>query len=691
MLRRGVSARDTQEGALDLLDVRGRDARARGGGRGRRRRSVRARLSLLRSARRRPRHPPGSRARARRRNAHGSLPRRSARDARRRRRAADPDDLRVAAGGVRLGALRRRRERCRRDEPDRRRPARRPASGAEARSARRPDIYRRAAARGGGADGRLALPRHRRGNDGCAGGRLPRSRGPGRAGARRRRRAAVRRLRHLDARARAGRGSARGRNRRRLARRRGRRAGAASIARVRRRPARGARPLELRQTRRPPRLSCVPVFEESRVQVDPPDLGFVATAVRLLRVWREQWRLVLLGLTCALITTGFSLAIPILIRHAIDYSIAPIHGGRQRLWPYLLVVLVLAVLRFGSNFTRRYATARVGIRVEARMRELLYQAYLRFPRAFYDQHATGQVVSRATNDLYPIRYFIGWGMVQGAQSMMMIVGVAIVLALVNPLLALYALLAMPLVGLLTWAFAVMVMPVSRLVQQLKADVTEAADESVVGIEMVQAFGREDDVRARFGVKARAVRDGVLRQARIEGSFLPGLLFLPTLSIAIVLWFGGLDVLHGRLTLGEFFLFYSLRFQLVWPREALGWIINLGQRATASASRSFAWLEQIDEIPEPAAPKHLPSGPLDVRFDDVRFSYGSGSEVLRSLDLHVQAGEIVAVCGPTGVGKTSLLNLLPRFYDPTGGRVLLGGVDVRDVPIAELRGAVAVVT
>src|SRR3989442_15182740 len=427
------------------------------------------------------------------------------------------------------------------------------------------------------------------------------------------------------------------------------------------------------------------------MQVDPPDLGFFPAAVRLLRVWREQWRLVLLGLACALATTGLSLSIPILIRHALASSIAPIHGPRARLWPYLAAIVVLAAIRFVTNFTRRYATARVGIRIEARMRELLYQAYLRFPRAFYDQHATGQVVSRATNDLYPIRYFIGWGMVQGAQSLMVIVGVAIVLLLVNPLLAFYALLAVPAVGLLTWVFARMVMPVSRLVQQLKADVTEASDEAVVGIEMVQAFGREDDVRERFGVKARAVRDGVVRQARIEGGFLPGLLFLPTVSIAVVLYFGGRDVIHHHLTLGEFFLFYSLLLQLVWPLEALGWIINLGQRATASASRSFAWLEQIDEIPEPAAPKHLRAGPLDVRFENVHFSYGSGSEVLRGVDLRANPGEIVAVCGPTGVGKTSLLNLLPRFYDPTGGRVLIGDVDTRDVLVAELRADVALVT
>ena len=145
------------------------------------------------------------------------------------------------------------------------------------------------------------------------------------------------------------------------------------------------------------------------------------------------------------------------------------------------------------------------------------------------------------------------------------------------------------------------MPISRQVQQLKADVTEAADEAVVGIEMVQAFGREDDVQARFAGKAEAVRDGVLRQARVEAAFLPGLLFLPTLSIGAVVLFGGRDVIGGTLTYGEFFLFYQLLLQLVWPLEALGWILSLAQRATASASRSFAWLQGIETIPEPARP------------------------------------------------------------------------------------------
>ncbi len=425
--------------------------------------------------------------------------------------------------------------------------------------------------------------------------------------------------------------------------------------------------------------------------MDPPDQAFWPTAKGLARLWREQGRLVGLGLACAFVYSALALAIPIVIRHAIDDAITPKSGHRAALWPYLVAVAGLALVRFGFNFVRRWSTARTGIRVEARMRELLYESYLRFPRAFYDRHATGQVVSRATNDLYPIRYFIGWGMTQGIQSLMMIGGIAVVLFLVNVKLAAIALVSMPAVFVLAFTFARRVMPISRQVQQLKADVTEAADEAVVGIEMVQAFGREDDVQARFARKAELVRDGVLRQARVEAAFLPGLLFLPTLSIGAVVLFGGRDVIGGTLTYGEFFLFYQLLLQMVWPLEALGWILSLAQRATASASRSFAWLTEIETIPEPTHPTQLPPGGLGIRFEDVRFGYGSGSEVISGVQLEIEPGEVVAICGPTGAGKTSLLNLLPRFYDPTDGRVLVGGVDVRDVTLQELRSAVAIVT
>ncbi len=423
--------------------------------------------------------------------------------------------------------------------------------------------------------------------------------------------------------------------------------------------------------------------------VDPPDLGLLPTFRRLLRLWREQWKLGVFSLTCALLYTLISIAIPILISRAIDNAIVP--HQEHLLPPYIAAIGGLALLRFIINFNRRYATARIGIRIEARMRELLYHGYLRYPRAFYDRHATGQVLSRATNDLYPIRYFIGWGLVQGMQSVMMIVGAGIVLSLVNAQLTLYAAVSLPLIGFVANRFGRLVSPISRQVQARKGDVTEAADEGVVGIEMVQAFGREDDVRERFGDRAEGVRSAALSQATVESQHVPGLYYLPALSIAAVVFFGGRAVIHGDLTLGQFVLFETLLLQLVWPLEAIGWILDLAQRALASAGRSFGWLDGIEPLPEPASPRHLPSGPLGLSFERVSFAYGGEVDVLRDFDLVVEPGEIVAVCGATGSGKTSLLNLLPRFYDPTGGRVLVGGVDTRDLPIAELRADVALVT
>jgi ABC-type multidrug transport system fused ATPase/permease subunit len=422
---------------------------------------------------------------------------------------------------------------------------------------------------------------------------------------------------------------------------------------------------------------------------DPPDLTFRPTARGLFRLWANEWRLASLGLLAALGVTGTTLAVPLLVQRAIDHAIVPRRA--DKLWPYLLGIAVLALIRLFVNYQRRYVTSRVGIKIENEMRRKLFAAYLTYPRAFYDRHATGQVVSRATNDLYPVRYFIGWGVIQMCQSAMMIIGASVILLIVNPLLAVCAGVAMPAVAYLTWRFAHLVTPISRVVQQRQADVTEAADEGVVGIEMVQAFGREQDVRDRFAVRARAVRDGTLQEARVEARYLPLLLFVPTLAIAAVLALGGHLVINGDLTLGQFALFNTLLLQLAWPLEALGWIVNLGQRAIASAGRSFAWLDGVHSLPEPAHPSTLPEGPLSVRLAGVDFAYATGHEVLRDVDLELAPGEIVAICGGTGSGKSSLLGLVARFYDPQAGTVEIGGVDVRDLPLVELRGAVAVGT
>ena len=424
------------------------------------------------------------------------------------------------------------------------------------------------------------------------------------------------------------------------------------------------------------------------IQVDPPDYPPWPTARRLTPLWWGQRTLVLLALFCAFIYVGLSLGIPILIQRAIDNAIVP--GNPSDVWPYVIAIMVLAVIRFWINFTRRYATARIGVRIEAQLREMLFAGYLRFPRAFFDRHPTGQVVSRATNDLFPIRYFIGWGVVQGVQSAMMIVGGAIVLASINPRLTLYTGVATPLIAFVAWRFAHLVMPISRQVQARKGDVTEAADEAVVGIEMVQAFGREDDVRRRFGGKAQAVRDTVINQAGVESQHLPALFFLPTISIAAVVFFGGRDVINGDLTIGQFVLFNTILLQLAWPLEALGWILNLAQRAIASAGRSFAWLEEVSYLPEPDSRPSCPRAPSAAVPERPLRLHGRGAGAAGHRPRRARRPDPRRL-RPDGLGQEHAAEPGPRLYDPTEGRLLLGGVDVRDLRLATLRNAVAVIT
>jgi ABC-type multidrug transport system fused ATPase/permease subunit len=424
---------------------------------------------------------------------------------------------------------------------------------------------------------------------------------------------------------------------------------------------------------------------------DPPSYGLGTTSRRLTALSRAQGRLMVEGLGYAVVYTILSLAIPALVARAIDRSIVT---HKEALAPLLVAIGVLAALRLWVNYRRRYTTSRIGIEVEAQMREKLYDSYLKFPRAFYDRHATGQVLSRATNDLYPVRYFIGFGLILAFQSTIMIAGTAVVLGITDWKLTLLSGIPLPAIMWVAWHFGQRVSPISHAVQARKGDLTDAANEAVVGIEMVQAFGREEIVRERFGDHATAIQTEMIRQADVEAVHLPPIFYLPSLSVAIVLFVGGRQVIDGTLSYGDLALFIQLLLQIVWPLEALGYILDLGQRALASAGRSFAWLEQVPLLSEPAAEEASAidsSTPADISFNAVRFAYGGETETLRSVDLRIDAGEIVAVCGRTGAGKSTLLSLLARQYDPSVGSIRIQGVDLRSALLSDLRGAVALVT
>ena len=419
------------------------------------------------------------------------------------------------------------------------------------------------------------------------------------------------------------------------------------------------------------------------------------TFYRLMSFTRGRGYLLTIGFVCVVGLTFASLAIPWLVKEGIDRSFPPGEAGdTSLLWPLAGGILGLAFLRFLFGFGRRYSTNYLGHVVEFRLREALFGKMLTLHHGFYDKASTGELVSRATNDLRVVRFFVGWGMFQLFISLLTLVVVSAVLLYLNAPLALIVLSPMPLLAFAAWRFAAKVHPIFRSVQQKLADVTTAVQENVSGIRVVKSFSREPFERDQFGGRAEGVLNETLAARGLRAFYIPGMSFLPATSIAILILYGGRAVIEGSLTVGEFTLFQLYLMQLIWPMQGFGMVVDQGQRALAACERVFEILDSEPGVLAPKHPKPFPKTAPTVEFSNVSFSYdigdGRGKPVLDGVDLKVDSGEAVAIVGATGSGKSTLLSLVPRFYDPDTGSVLVGGTDVRDLDLGELRRNVGVV-
>lgn len=405
---------------------------------------------------------------------------------------------------------------------------------------------------------------------------------------------------------------------------------------------------------------------------------------------RDSRWLLACGVVCAIGLTLASFAIPQLIGTGVD-RIRGAEGGAlasEALWPLAVGVLGLASLRFLFGLGRRWSTNYLGHVVEYRMRRDLFRKMLDLSHAFYDRASTGELVSRATNDLRVVRSFIGWGMAQLFISVFTLVVVAVALFYKDASLAAIVLSPMPVLAFAAWRFAGKVHPIFRSVQTKLADVTTTVQENVSGIRVVKSFSREPFEVDRFGDRAEGVLNETLAARGLRAFYIPGMSFLPATSIALLVLFGGRAVIAGDLTLGDFLVFQLYLMQLVWPMQGFGMVIDQGQRALASCERVFDLLDSEPDVTQPDDPKALPDGPAGVEFDGVSFGYGD-EPVLKGVSFTVRPGETVAVVGATGSGKSALLDLIPRFYDPTEGSVKIGGVDARELDLGELRRGVGV--
>jgi ABC-type multidrug transport system fused ATPase/permease subunit len=412
----------------------------------------------------------------------------------------------------------------------------------------------------------------------------------------------------------------------------------------------------------------------------------MVTFRRLLGFLRPYRRDVIWSLLFAWAAMGMTVLIPFLVGQSVN---AITRHDTAALWPLIGAILGAALLRLGLTFVRRLVAGRVSVGVEYDLRERFYAHLQRLELGFFDGQQTGQLMSRATVDLQSIRFFLGYGLIFLTQNALTLALAAAVMFAIKPALAALALIPVPIVVLTAMRYNRRSRPAVQEIQQRLAELTAEAEESISGIRVVKAFAREDHMLARFSHAVSRVFDQNVFSTRLSAFYSPMLGFLPSLGLAVILLVGGRMVIDGSLSLGDFTAFYTYLLMLVAPMRILGTALGMAQRAVASGNRMFEILDREPTITSrPGAPP-VPEGQGEVEFRRVGLDY-RGVPALREIDLRVAAGTTVALVGASGSGKTSMVALLARLYDPTIGSVLVDGADLRDVELSSLRSEVAFV-
>jgi ATP-binding cassette, subfamily B, bacterial len=413
------------------------------------------------------------------------------------------------------------------------------------------------------------------------------------------------------------------------------------------------------------------------------------TFARLLSFLRPYRRGVAISIVLAAGSQAAQIAlIWVTGKNVIDEAL--LNHETHQLWLYVGAIAVLGFVSAALMFGRRLISGKQALDVEMDMRQGLYSHLVRLSFGFYDRHQTGQLMSRATVDLQGVRFFLGYGLIFFFQNALTVASVTIVLFFFEWRLALVVLAVMPFLIALAYRYSHVAHPTLRDVQQKLADVATVSEENIVGVHVVKAFAQEPAEEKKFAVRNDALFAQTIRANRQRATYVPLLAFVPLLAQAAVLLVGARMVAQGSLSVGSFVAFNLYLALLVTPLRSLGMWVGQSQRATASGERIFEVLDEPEEVADlPHAPD-LPPGDGAIRFENVFFSYLPGRPVLEQLDLDLEAGTTVALIGHTGAGKTTLASLVPRFYDVDSGRVLVDGVDVRDVTLASLRREIGVI-
>ena len=414
--------------------------------------------------------------------------------------------------------------------------------------------------------------------------------------------------------------------------------------------------------------------------------GPLRRALGYLRSYKRES----IGAALALmLVSGASLIAPLLVGRAIDGGIAP---EREDVLLYAVAGLVaVALVRGVFTFLQGYLAERASQGVAYDLRDALFGQMERLSFSYYDRVQTGQLVQRLTNDVEQIRSFAGSGVVQLANAVVMLVGAAALLFYLDWQLALVALAVVPAIALLLVRFVTLIRPLFGQVQQTLGRLNTVLQEDLSGVHVIRAFAREDYETARYKAVNDDLLDKNLQPVRVFANNFPFVFLLANVGTLAIVWFGGWQVINGGLSIGELVAFNTLLGFMLFPILTIGFLSASISRAGASAARVFEILDAPLEVTDKPDASPLPPLECRVEFDDVSFRYpGSEREILRCVSFAVEPGSTVAILGTTGSGKSTLVNLLPRFYDVTGGAVRLDGHDVRDVTLSSLRSQIGMV-
>jgi ATP-binding cassette subfamily B protein len=376
-------------------------------------------------------------------------------------------------------------------------------------------------------------------------------------------------------------------------------------------------------------------------------------------------------------------AIPLLLGEGVDSLMHKNFEPKVVLW-FCAALVAFAAVKGLFQYWMRVILIGVSRDIEYDLRNDLFAHLTTLSQDFCQRSRTGDIMARATNDLNAVRMMLGPGLMYWMETSLMFVVVLIVMLRIDWPLTLCALFPAPLVSLAVVYFGRRIHARFDRIQKLFSDLSSRVQESIAGVRIIRAYVREETELKYFATLNLEYTRENIRLARISGFFLPLLQALIGITLLIVLWFGGLRLLNGRLTLGQFVMFNTYLAVLVWPMIAFGWVVNLIERGTASLKRITALMSEKPSIVEPLSPS-IPSGKLrgEIEFCNVSVRY-PGGYALDGVSFRIVAGSLVAIVGHTGSGKTTLANLIPRLLDPDEGCVLIDGVDVRAISLSTLR-------